>query len=92
MSNLTIKVDDSLRKEAEELYKSFGLSLSAAIKMFLTQSVREQAIPFQARKTAEEKYDAYFNPVNMQRLQQSIAQAQAGQVVYKTIEELEAYE
>ena len=34
------------RKEAQELFKSFGLSLSSAINMFLRQSVREQAIPF----------------------------------------------
>lgn len=39
------------RKEAQELFKSFGLSLSSAINMFLRQSVREQAIPFGGRNT-----------------------------------------
>lgn len=41
-----IKIDQTLKKEAQELFESFGLSLSSAINMFLRQSVREQAIPF----------------------------------------------
>ena len=41
-----IKIDPDLKKESQELFESFGLSLSAAINMFLRQAVREQAIPF----------------------------------------------
>ena len=41
-----IKIDPKLKQEAQELFESFGLSLSSAINIFLRQSVREQAIPF----------------------------------------------
>lgn len=41
-----IKIDRQLKKEARELFDSFGLSLSAAVNIFLRQSVLEQAIPF----------------------------------------------
>lgn len=41
-----IKIDQDLKQESQALFESFGLSLSAAIDMFLRQSVREQAIPF----------------------------------------------
>lgn len=41
-----IKIDQALKQESQELFESFGLSLSSAINMFLRQSVREQAIPF----------------------------------------------
>lgn len=41
-----IKIDQELKQESQALFESFGLSLSAAINMFLRQSVREQAIPF----------------------------------------------
>lgn len=41
-----IKIDSTLKKEAQELFESFGISLSSAVNMFLRQSVREQAIPF----------------------------------------------
>ncbi len=41
-----VKIDQTLKQEAQELFESFGLSLSSAINIFLRQSVREQAIPF----------------------------------------------
>ena len=41
-----IKIDPELKKESQELFESLGLSLSAAVNIFLRQSVREQAIPF----------------------------------------------
>jgi len=41
-----IKIDADLKEQAQVLFESFGLSLSAAVNMFLRQSVREQAIPF----------------------------------------------
>lgn len=41
-----IKIDKTLKKESQELFESLGISLSAAINIFLRQSVREQAIPF----------------------------------------------
>lgn len=42
----TIKIDRELKREAQELFESFGLNLSTAVNMFLRQVVREQAIPF----------------------------------------------
>lgn len=44
--NTSIKIDQTLKQESQELFESFGLSLSSAINMFLRQAVREQAIPF----------------------------------------------
>ena len=41
-----IKIDPILKQESQALFESFGLSLSAAVNMFLRQAVREQAIPF----------------------------------------------
>ncbi len=41
-----IKIDPVLKEQSQVLFESFGLSLSAAVNLFLRQSVREQAIPF----------------------------------------------
>lgn len=41
-----IKIDPTLKQEAQALFESLGLNLSTAVNMFLRQSVREQAIPF----------------------------------------------
>lgn len=41
-----IKIDPSLKAEAQVLFESMGLNLSTAVNMFLRQAVRERAIPF----------------------------------------------
>lgn len=41
-----IKIDPTLKREAQELFENMGLNLSTAVNMFLRQAVREQAIPF----------------------------------------------
>ena len=49
-SNINIRIDDKLKKEAEKLFNDLGINMSSAINVFLKQSVREQKIPFQIRK------------------------------------------
>lgn len=44
--NTSIKIDEKTKKEAQELFKDLGLSLSTAINIFLKQAVREKGIPF----------------------------------------------
>lgn len=46
--NMSFRVDKDLKKKADELFKSLGMNTSVALNMFLTQSVREQSIPFTA--------------------------------------------
>lgn len=45
--NVTLRIDEQLKKQADELFSDFGLSLNAAMTMFIKQSVREQRIPFE---------------------------------------------
>jgi DNA-damage-inducible protein J len=40
-----IRIDKRIRQEADALYRSMGLSLSAAINLFLTQSVIQGKLP-----------------------------------------------
>lgn len=44
--NTNITLDPDLKKEAVALFATFGLDLSTAIALFLSQSVREGKIPF----------------------------------------------
>lgn len=45
-----INLDPDLKKAAQELFSDFGLDLTTAVTLFLKQSVREQAIPFEIRR------------------------------------------
>lgn len=44
--NVTIRVDEELKKQADFLFSDLGMSLSTAFNIFLKQSVREQGMPF----------------------------------------------
>ena len=89
-TNITIRIDEDIKRDAESLFIKLGLNMSVAVNAFFRQAVREQAIPFQLK--AKSKYDEYFNEYNMKILEESITQAKAGNVVVKTIAELETME
>lgn len=48
--NVTFRVDDELKKQADALFSELGMNLSTAFNIFLRQSVREQQIPFNISK------------------------------------------
>lgn len=45
--NITLRVDEDLKEQADMLFKDLGMNISTAFNIFLRQSVREQKIPFQ---------------------------------------------
>ena len=49
-SNLTVRLDAQLKKEAEQLFNDLGMTLSGAINIFLRQAIEHQGLPFQVRK------------------------------------------
>lgn len=49
MANLNIRVDDTLKQQAEQIFLDIGISLSAATTIFLKQVVRYNGIPFELR-------------------------------------------
>ena len=47
MANLTMRIDDELKKQAEELFNDLGMNMTTAFTIFAKQAVREQRIPFE---------------------------------------------
>ena len=45
-TNVTIRMDEELKKQAEELFADLGLNMTTAFTTFVKQAVREQRIPF----------------------------------------------
>lgn len=50
-SVLQVRMDGELKAAAEKLYAELGTSLPEAVRMFIAQSVREQALPIRLAKT-----------------------------------------
>ena len=52
--NVTIRMDEKLKEQADELFNDLGFTMSAAINnMFAKQAVREQRIPFEIRRNVD---------------------------------------
>lgn len=47
MTNITIRVDETTKKQAEELFAELGLNMTTAMNVFLKQSIRAGKIPFE---------------------------------------------
>ncbi|MBQ7670520.1 MAG: type II toxin-antitoxin system RelB/DinJ family antitoxin [Clostridia bacterium] len=50
-TNLNIRIDEELKKNAEQLFADLGLNMSSAITIFLKSSVDYNGIPFEIKKT-----------------------------------------
>lgn len=46
MATFSVRVDSQLKREVEECLQDMGLSMSAAINIYLRQIARSRAIPF----------------------------------------------
>lgn len=51
-TNINIRVDSELKRQAESLFSDLGLSMSSAITMFLKVAVMRNGIPFDVKRCA----------------------------------------
>lgn len=86
MAQISMRMDDDLKKQAEALFEDLGLSISAAVTVFFKQSLRQGGIPFEITT------DPFYSKSNIEYLTKSIAEFGEGKVVEKTMGELEAME
>jgi len=53
-----VYLDSDMKEQAKSIFKKYGVSLSDAINMFLTQSVMERGLPFEMKLPNEETMKA----------------------------------
>ena len=73
MAQISFRVDDEIKKKAERTFDDIGISMSAAINIYLKTVVRENRIPF------ELSADPFYSDENMSRLRESIRQVRDGE-------------
>ncbi|MBQ9069373.1 MAG: type II toxin-antitoxin system RelB/DinJ family antitoxin [Eggerthellaceae bacterium] len=54
--NITIRMDEDLKKEADALFDELGMSFTTAINVFVRQSLREGRIPFEVTSKPQVEY------------------------------------
>ena len=84
---LQVRLDDNLKKEADSLFASVGFDTTTAVRLFLKQSVIQRRIPFAIVGDTH-----FYSAENMAVLRQSIQEAERGEFVEKTLDELRAME
>ena len=57
-SRTNVYLDTSLKEQAKEIYKHYGLSLSEAVNIFLAQSVFNRGLPFEVKLPNAETLEA----------------------------------
>lgn len=70
-TNISMRIDEELKKQAEDLFNDLGMSMTTAFTIFAKQAVREQRIPFfisrevpnkETMAAIEEVYQMKLNP------------------------------
>lgn len=51
MATIQIRIDDTMKTAADELFNSLGLDISTAVRMFLAASISNDGIPFNIQRT-----------------------------------------
>lgn len=54
-TTLQIRVDDSIKNEAEEIFRLVGLNMSTAVRLFLNRVIIERGLPFPMQVAEKEK-------------------------------------
>lgn len=82
-SQVSFRIDNDLKQSAERVLDDIGLSMSAAITVFLKAVSREKRIPFEL--TA----DPFYSDSNMAHLRRGIASLNAGKGVEHALIEVD---
>ena len=72
MAQVNFRIDDEIKKNAEKALNDMGLTMSAAITMFLVKVGREKRIPFEI--TA----DPFYSAENIAELERRIESIKNG--------------
>lgn len=88
MANVSIRVDDAVKQQAESICAELGMSLSTATNLFYKKLINYGGIPFELR------VDPFYSEENQAHLEKVITDYYNGksQLVRKDISELEEME
>lgn len=77
MAQISLRVDDDVKINAERTFDEIGLSMSSAINIFLKTVVRENRIPF------ELSADPFYDKENIRELERRVNELKSGKSTLK---------
>ena len=83
MAQISVRIDDDVKRQAEKTLAEIGLSMSTAINIFLKKVARESRIPF------ELSADPFYSESNMEYLRQIVRDINSGKAHFEEHELIE---
>ena len=83
---VNFRIDEKTKKEMEQICDKLGMNVTTALNIFIKKMIREKRIPF------EISADPFYSESNIKALEESKRELEKGDVVVKTLKELEAME
>ncbi|MBR1837675.1 MAG: type II toxin-antitoxin system RelB/DinJ family antitoxin [Kiritimatiellae bacterium] len=72
MTQVSFRIDETVKSDAESLFSNLGMSLSTAINVFLRQSIVQRGLPFAVRE------DPFWSEANQAHLERAAADYERG--------------
>lgn len=88
MTTVSLRFDDEMKKQLDEMCDEMGMNLTTFFMIYAKKALRERRIPFDVATPL----DPFYSDSNIKQLKKASQQVKNGQIVVKTIEELEAME
>lgn len=83
MAQISLRIDDDVKRNAERTLEDIGLSMSTAINVFLKKVARENRIPFELNA------DPFYSESNMRHLDQIMSDVKDGKAHFAEHELIE---
>ena len=88
MTTVSLRFDDEMKKQLDEMCDEMGMNLTTFFMIYAKKALRDRRIPFEIAAPL----DPLYSDSNMKQLNKAEQQIKNGQVIVKTMEELEAME
>lgn len=88
MTTVSLRFDDEMKKQLDEMCDEMGMNLTTFFMIYAKKALRDRCIPFEVAAPL----DPFYSDSNMEQLRKASEQVKNGQVIVKTMEELEAME
>ena len=86
MTTVSLRFEDSMKRELDEMCSEMGMNLTTFFMVYAKRALRDRRIPFDITAPI----DPFYSKANMSQIEKAVRQVEAGKIVNKTTDELEA--
>ena len=85
MTTVSLRLDDRMKIDLDEMCCEMGMNITTFFMIYAKKALRDRKIPFDISAPV----DPFYSDSNVCRIKESINQIHAGNVIVKTMDELE---